>query len=366
MEPMPAAAPLAALDVLGAAPAAPARAELALLDLAAGVEPLSARLQSSPTPAVTAAAAGPASFGVTASGLSWFSGATDGGFQCLAQMRHRALDVEHVYVAPQTFADMVQNTGSWVPRYASKAPVFMVSLALLPKANKSQFSQCAAGAFDGYFRQVGANLRQAHARAVIIRLGWEANIGSGSHPWGVDTPDQVPAYVACWRRAAAALKAGGPALNTEWTSAKKTANKALHVTDMYPGDDVVDVVGVHYYDSGPEKSTQAVWDKYYGITFNGGPRGLGTWLDFARSRGKKLAVSEYGLWRQGAMTAAQADDPVYVDNMYRFFRDHAADLAYETYFNAMADQHALCNADGTPTSFPGAAAAYKADWSLGH
>src|SRR3954469_25946471 len=73
MEPVPAAAPLAALDVLGAAPpaparpalarapprpplppldvlgaapAAPARPELALLDLAAGVEPLSARLQS--------------------------------------------------------------------------------------------------------------------------------------------------------------------------------------------------------------------------------------------------------------------------------------------------------------------------------
>ena len=47
---------------------------------------------------------------------------------------------------------------------------------------------------------------------------------------------------------------------------------------MYPGDDVVDVVGVHYYDSGPEKSTQALWDQYYNATYNGGPWGLGAWL----------------------------------------------------------------------------------------
>src|SRR5690348_1604158 len=72
LEPAPAAAPPAALDPLGTASAvAPGGAGLALLDLAAAVQPLHARLQS--TPAVTGAAAGPAAFGVTASGLSWFS-----------------------------------------------------------------------------------------------------------------------------------------------------------------------------------------------------------------------------------------------------------------------------------------------------
>jgi hypothetical protein len=64
------------------------------------------------------------------------------------------------------------------------------------------------------------------------------------------------------------------------------------------------------------------------------------------------------------MTAAQADDPVYVDNMYRFFRGNAADIAYETYFNAMPDQHTLCGPARTPTLFPNAAATYRADWGL--
>src|SRR3954447_24391925 len=241
------------------------------------------------------------------SGLPWRSGATTGGYPCLAQLRDRPLDALTQFIAPPSFADMVSNTGGWLRSYAKKAPLFIVSLALLPKNNKGQFAQCAAGAFDDAFRQVGANLQAAGAQGTVVRLGWEANIGSDNHPWGVDGPDQVPAYKGCWRRAALALKAGGPGLNIEWTNAKKTQNRALHVLDMYPGDDVVDVIGVHYYDSGPEKNTQAVWDKYYTITFNGGPWGLSTWLDFAKSRGKKLGIGEWGLWRRDGLSAAQAD-----------------------------------------------------------
>ena len=56
-----------------------------------------------------------------------------------------------------------------------------------------------------------------------------------------------------------------------------------------------------------------------------------------------------------------ADDPVYIDNMYRFFKANAGSIAYETYFNAMPDQHLLC----PTTRFPRAAAMYKLLWNLG-
>ncbi|HEY0435950.1 MAG TPA: hypothetical protein VGC92_04875 [Phenylobacterium sp.] len=293
-------------------------------------------------------------------GLPWRSGATSGGFPCLAQLRGRSLDALNEFIAPNAFTDMVKNTGTWLQGSATRAPLLVVSLALLPRNNAGQFAQCAAGAFDDYFRQVGANLQRAPAQGVVVRLGWEANIGSDSHPWGVDTADQVPLYVQCWRHAALALKAGGPRLNIEWTSAKKTQNRALSLAAMYPGDDVVDVIGVHYYDSGPEKNTQALWDKYYGVSFNGWPWGLGAWLQFARSHGKKLGLGEWGLWDRG-QGPAQADDPVYIDNMYRFFRDNAADIAYETYLNGIAGQHPLCPG----TTFPRSTAQYQADWSLG-
>jgi hypothetical protein len=327
-----------------AAAGGPARGGLLLAALAAG-------------PATAADLASP-----TVSALPWRSGSVGGGFPCLAQLRGRPLDAFTFFVDHTSFAAMVRQTTSGNMRtLAAKAPAWVVSLPLLPSSNRSQFAQCAAGQFDGTFRQIGAGLAKAGAQGTVVRLGWEANIGSDSHPWGVDSAAQVTVYKACWRRAAAALKAGGPGLLVEWTSAKKTNNRALSIAAMYPGDDAVDVVGVHYYDSGPEKNTQAVWDQYYGATFGGNPWGLGTWLAFARSHGKRLGIAEWGLWRRDGLSAAQADDPVYIANMYQFFRANAGSIAYETYFNAMADQHLLC----PTTQFPRATATYKALWHAG-
>ena len=51
---------------------------------------------------------------------------------------------------------------------------------------------------------------------------------------------------------------------------------------------------------------------------------------------------------------------MYIDNMYRFFRDNAGGIAYETYFNT-GSIHSLC----PRTRFPAAAARYKVDWGSG-
>ena len=100
---------------------------------------------------------------------------------------------------------------------------------------------------------------------------------------------------------------------------------------MYPGDDVVDLWGVHYYDTGPKKSTQAIWDQYVNATNDGNPWGIGAWLRAAQAHGKRLGVAEWAIWDQGE--GRKADDPVYMDNMARFFRANAGSIAYETYFN---------------------------------
>jgi hypothetical protein len=318
--------------------------------------------------AATAVAAARADVTTTiVSGLGWRSGTNTGGYPCIADLRGRPLDVLNVYLAPPGFPQMVQNSGAWVQRYGSRAPLLVVSMALVPANNKGQFAQCAAGAFDGYFRQIGANLQGSPAQGVVVRLGWEANLGSGLHPWGLDGDAQAPAWRQCWRHAALALKAGGPRLQLEWTISKKTQNRALHVLGtgpddpgMYPGDDVVDHWGTHQYDAWPLKNTQALWDQYYMATYNGTPWGIGAWLAEAQKHGKQLAVGEWGIKQLSNQTAAQADDPVFTDNMYRFFRDHAAGIAYESYFNATTASggHALCPG----TSYPRAAATYKQDW----
>ncbi len=289
------------------------------------------------------------------SGIAFRSGAT-GASQCLAALRGRKLDVNHVFLTHKSFPLLVKNAGA-LAGAAKAAPLLVASVPLLTADTHAQFAQCAAGAFDGYFRHIGANLQKVGAQGVVARLGWEAN--SGSHDWGVTNAAQIPNYKSCWRRAATALKAGWPGLLIEWTNAKKGKWPAL---SLYPGDDLVDLWGVHYYDTGPEKTTQAIWNKYYNATFMGGPWGVNAWLQQAKAHHKKLGMGEWGVWANRANVAP--DDPVYMDNMYKFFRSNAADIAYETYLNANAADggHALCNPDGAPTKFPKAAARYKADW----
>jgi hypothetical protein len=104
-------------------------------------------------------------------------------------------------------------------------------------------------------------------------------------------------------------------------------------------------------------STDARWASAYSQTFNGGPWGLGAWLQAAQGHNKKLAVSEWAIWQRSNQTAAQADDPVYVDHMYRLFDANTGSIAHESYLNAPGG-HALCPS----TSYPNAAAKYRADW----
>ena len=48
----------------------------------------------------------------------------------------------------------------------------------------------------------------AGAQGTVVRLGWEAN--SGTHAWGLSSSSQVPAYKACFRRAAPGAQGGRP------------------------------------------------------------------------------------------------------------------------------------------------------------
>ena len=304
------------------------------------------------------------------SGLPWLSGTSQGG-GCLADLRGRPLDVLVNFVTHKSFPAMVAQTGQQLFKDTGRAaPLWAVSLPLLTDDTRRQFALCAGGNFDPSWQAIGRNLASAVSgepdATLVIRLGWEANLAS--HPWGVTSPDQIQPYKDCWRRAAAQLKAGAATaapdvrLQLEWTNAKKTPNTAIRVLDMYPGDDVVDLWGVHYYDSGPIMNTQPRWDAAYRRTFNGGPWGLGAWFQAATTpveqggHGKRLAVSEWGVWQRGGQTAAAADDPVYVHNMWQFFQANAASIAYESYLSSAG--HALC----PNTSYPNAAAQYRADW----
>jgi hypothetical protein len=321
------------------------RPQLALLEVAP-------RLSVAPrdaSPDVTLAAL-PAS--KTLSGLPWKSGAC--GDPGIANWRGRPRDTGWFRLPKSSFPAMVKQSKSSELRAAvSLAPQLVIHVPLLTLANSFDHASCAAGMFDRYFREIGANLSANGAGNAFIRLAKEANRGMA--PYGYDSYADLPNFRGCFRRAAKALKQGGPNLIIEWTNARQTLS-SVNVLDAYPGDDVVDHIGVHYYNNPNlgRMSTQEQWDRQYLERYaSGGPKGLGAWLADAKAFGKKLAVSEWGLWGKSDV----ADNPVYIENMFRFFNNNAPDLVYESYFNCASFHYIYPS-----TIFKNAAARYRALW----
>ena len=261
------------------------------------------------------------------SGLPWRSGAACGG--AFASWRHRGLDIATNW-APYTswgsFENFFQHSAGYAERLGATASI---GLPMLTSQTRGQFSQCASGQFDTYYRNAASRLAAAGAGNAVIRIGWEAN--ANWTPWSIG--HQAAAYKACFTRIAGIFRGVSHGFKIEWPMIKK--GQVNPVTQAYPGDGAVDYIGISYYDRDPVNASQTVWDQQVNATRGGSPTGIGAWLRLARAHGKKLAVPEWAVsngYRQ-AKGPAGFDNPVYVQNMMNFFRRNAGSIAYESYFN---------------------------------
>jgi hypothetical protein len=296
--PLPAAGPLpAGLAALGLGAVAPGLSGLSPAPLRPATVPDGGAPSAADALAWLAAAKSSSSSaadspsGPRPSGLSWRSGAScsASGF---AGWRGRAMDVHVGFTEHDTWDRMLKHfRGGYFRGFVRRTPQVVVSLPMMPRSAKRQHAACARGQFDATFRQIGALLVQAGAGNAIIRLGWEANIGSDSHPWGIDGTRDIPDYKRCFQREVAALKATAPNLKIEWTNAKR-GSMSVSTLESYPGDQSVDLMGIHYYNNTPKIVTDRDWEAMYKATHNKGPWGLGEWLKAAKARGRKLGIGE--------------------------------------------------------------------------
>ena len=288
------------------------------------------------------------------SGLPWPSGAACGGPDFEAWRGHKQ-DVQVTFAPIDSFPNVVAWFDNWnVQKLSVKGPPVSVGLGLLTEDTRTQMADCANGAFDDYFKQIGTLLVQQATGNAHIRLGWEAN--GKSFPWNAYL--QVDAYKACFRRAVAALRSTAPAVKIDWQMNRKT-KAAASAVDMYPGDDVVDTIGLSLYDRIAVNSTQAVWDKMYNEMQGGGPAGLGTWLTFAKTHHKKFMLGEWAI-SNGVYDGT--DNPLFIRNMYGFLKANATNIAYDSYFNCPKDA-GTAHLVYPPDANPNASAAYQSAWA---
>ena len=237
----------------------------------------------------------------------------------------------------------------------------------------------AKGTYNDHFKHLAENLVKYELGDTIIRVGWEFN--GGWYIWRAQTAGKAKAFAEYFKQIVTTMRSvpgtenlkfvWNPAMEPWWPYPPETA---------WPGDDVVDYVGVDVYDQSWGKNTypfpkdakpeeiltrqKRTWDN---ITNNEKANGLPYWVKFAAQHGKPLVIPEWGVCLRGDKHGG-LDNPFYVQQMFDFIHDPANNVFFECYFDVGAPDgdHQLCpDPNGKrQTKFPESAAKYKELFTL--
>ena len=199
-------------------------------------------------------------------------------------------------------------------------------------AEGESWERAAQGAYADRWRQAAKTIaahRSGKPGTTYVRFAHELN-GSW-FDWKV-TSGNLAAFKTAWRLYHDILAQEYPAAKLVF-SPNNGSHSDVPVSDIYPGDELVDVIGVDFYDGWPSVTSQEDWDKVLYATEKGDqPRGVGAWQRFAAAHGKPLSFPEWGLQK--------GDHPAFIKAMHEFLSANAArpgDVAgkvvYDVYFD---------------------------------
>jgi hypothetical protein len=182
----------------------------------------------------------------------------------------------------------------------------------------------ASGAYAVHARNLAHNLVAAGQGNAIIRLAHEAN--GTWYPDSIgNTPREFALWREFWRRTVKAMRSV-PGADFQFDWCVNAGVRPIPLRSYYPGDDVVDIIGVDAYDAGvPGPAGSRRWQELYHR-----PGGIGAVVDFAKARHKLLSIPEWGVGPIGGSAKGAGDDPDYVKGIATVVRENR--VAYESYF----------------------------------
>ena len=188
---------------------------------------------------------------------------------------------------------------------------------------RADLQAVADGRHDDAYLTLGNRLVSSGHPHAIIRLGHEQDIEF--YPWSVRNGNE-DVYIAAFRHVVGVLRGipgnqfvidyqGNGSFSETYTS-PRTGIEQPYGDAAYPGDDVVDVIGVDVYNRGGWETVQSTLDYT---------------LDLAQRHGKPMSIPEWGLW-----VSESGDDPGFIENMYAWINAMPAagpgSLVYHSYF----------------------------------
>jgi hypothetical protein len=305
-----------------------------------------------PTPTPTPSPGGtPTGSPGTLSGLPWNSGVQTGGASdaiSWGDYRGRPCDVALGYTWRQSWSEWDDpGAGGFWSQWAGWTGTVVVAQPLFPEDGTSTvdgYNALASGAYDQHWINFGRNMVSAGRANSPVRLGWEAD--GDWYVWGIRGKGvSEDTFKAGFRRAAMALRQGNPQVKIDLTLEGQVLG------DMWPGDDVVDIVGQDYYDMWQHRGDFE--------TMANAPEGIRTAANFARAHGKKLGVGEWGVVSQSPYGGG--DDPAFVQGMWNTFTANRDIMAYEMYFTDSGEGNVKSSLSN-PDQNPQASARYQQLW----
>lgn len=179
-----------------------------------------------------------------------------------------------------------------------------------------------SGANDQKIREIAQILVDGGLDGSVMRVGWEHN-GSWSEWSSLSDPD---AYSAYFRRIVNIFRDVSPDFRFEWNVNIRYVDVDLR---SYPGDAYVDVIGMDIYNSSYGETQRDPVDRWN--TFLKRGAGLEWHRDFAASRGKPMAYSEWAL-SDNHLPGVVHDDPYFIEQMLRWIATN--NVAYANYFHS--------------------------------
>nr|MDT0663715.1 glycosyl hydrolase [Micromonospora sp. DSM 115978] len=297
------------------------------------------------------------------SGVNGDPGTTAADVDAFCAWRGSACDLAHVFVGRDSWAAVTepsfaqQNFAGWPGRLVMSVPPF-------PENVGASLETCATGAYDEYWQTFGHTLNITGRQDSVVRIAWQAN--GNWFEWSGSNPQ---AYVECWRRVADAINATADpdpllewSINGGYSHNPPTGNP----TELYPGDEWVDLIGIDYFDQYPPTTSRAQFDA------TAAEVGGITWLyNFARAHDKPFGVGQWGVVNAAAGGGAGGggDNALYVQLVREWMLARAGEgMFYESYFTN-------CDAGGLGSNLaravtghcvvvnPAAADAYRTHWT---
>jgi hypothetical protein len=127
-------------------------------------------------------------------------------------------------------------------------------------------------------------------------------------------------YIKAFRRVVEIFRRHSASFKFDWCPG--WGPQEMPADTSYPGDDVVDYIGLDVYDFKHEGSVEERWNNFYVKA----PFGLEWHREFAHLHGKRMSYPEWGVGNFG-------DNPFFIQQMHNWFMKNEDSIAYAAYFD---------------------------------